>query len=320
MTLLRFGPDTLRASRFGLSPLAETLSTLVRLRRAGGGRAIDPQVRELRTWLKRDPFADGLLQLVAATKYLPDFVAIPPVGMETRIEDELAAMSSIDDQAARETLAIAQRFAWASDGLAWAEVDHVTGRAAEAFARGWAQFVQPDWPRRRAIMERDIHYRVGTIAVDGWRQALDGMSRGLHWVAPDIIQFSTQTHPDRLIGDDGLVFVPHTGPHGQWTCEAPPRFALVYPARGVLADHGPVNRGLARLLGRGKAAVIAELATPATPSQLAALLGVSLGTISSHLASLRDADVVITHRNGRAVYYELTPTGQQLASLIRAIE
>lgn len=318
--MLRLGPDTLRASRFGLSPLAETLSTLVRLRRPVGGRAIDPQVRELGSWLSKDPFADGLLRLVAATKYLPDFVAIPPVGMDTRVEDELAAMSAIDDQAARETLAIAQHFAWASDGLAWAEVDHVTGRAAEALARGWTQFVQPDWPRRRAIMERDIHYRVGTIAVDGWRQALDGMARGLHWVGPDIIQFSTQTHPDRLIGDDGLVFVPHTGPNGQWTCEAPPRFALVYPARGALAGHPPVNRGLTHLLGLGKAAVLAELATPATPSQLAAVLGVSLGTILSHLASLRDAGVVVTHRNGRAVYYELSPTGEQLASLMRANE
>lgn len=318
MTLLRLGPDALHASRFALSPLAETLSQLTQLRRQLDSRTTNPHSEALGRWLDADPFADGLVRLVTATKFLPDFVAIPPTDMNTRLEDELTAMRAIGDQEARAMLAEAQKFAWASNGIDWADAAGTTARAAEVFARCWAQFVEPDWPRRRAIMERDIRHRAGVLAVSGWKHALDGMARGVRWVGHDSIQFSTQTFADRLIGDAGLVFVPHTGLRSQWTCEAPPRIALVYPARGALARDPHSASGMARLLGHGKARIIIELRTPATPSQLATLLDVSLGTISAHLAALRDAGVVAGRRSGRAVYYELTTTGAELARLVTA--
>lgn len=317
MTLLRFGPDALRASRFAVSPLAETLSELTRLRQAHDRRAANPRVEAFGHWLDADPFVGGLLRLVTATKYLPDFVAIPPVaGTHGSLADELAAMRAVDDQEARATLAEAQRYAWASDGIAWSEGTGIACRAADVIADGWARFVEPDWARRRAIMERDIHHRAGAIAVSGWRRALDGMAPGVQWVGHDAIQFSTQDHADRHIGSDGLVFVPHTGLSGRWTCESPSRIAFVYPARGAMAGELTADSGVARLLGRGRARVVAEVRNPATPSQLAAVLGVSLGTVSAHLAALREAGVVTARRSGRAVYYELTPVGDELARLV----
>jgi DNA-binding transcriptional ArsR family regulator len=317
VTLLRFGPDALHVSRFAVSPLAETLSEVTRLRQALDRRAGRPHVEAFGRWLAADPFVDGLVRLVTATKYLPDFVAIPPgAGPHSSLADELAAMGAIDDEQARATLAEAQRFAWASDGIAWAEVTGITRRAADAFAECWTRFVEPDWARRRAIMERDIHHRAGVIAVSGWRDALDGMAPGVQWVGHDAIRFSTQSYPDRHIGSDGLVFVPHTGLSGRWTCESPTRLAFVYPARGALAEHPSDDGGVARLLGRGRARVVAAVRTSATPSQLAAVLGISLGTVSAHLAALREAGVVTTRRSGRAVYYELTPVGDELARLV----
>jgi DNA-binding transcriptional ArsR family regulator len=256
---------------------------------------------------------------VTATKYLPDFVAIPPgTGLTSTIADELAAMRAIGDTQARATLAEARRYAWASDGIGWADVTGITHRAADVVADAWARFVEPDWARRRAVMERDIHHRAGVIAVRGWRHALDGMPAGVGWVGHDAIQFSTQSYPDRHIGSAGLVLVPHTGLSGQWTCESPSRIAFVYPATGALAEHSPAAGGVARLLGRGRARVVAELRRPATPSQLAAVLGVSLGTVSAHLAALRAAGAVTTRRSGRAVYYELTQVGAELGRLVTA--
>lgn len=313
---MRLGPDALHASRFALSPLAETLSELTRLRRELDSHPVSSKSEALGRWLDADTFADGLIRLVTATKFLPDFVAIPPTGMRTRLQDELIVMRATADQEARSTLAEAQRFAWASDGIDWADVTGITTKAADVFTRCWAQFLEPDWPRRRAIMERDIRHRAGVLAVSGWRHALDGMSSGLQWVGHDSIQFSTQTFADRLVGNTGLVFVPHTGPRGQWTCEAPSRIALVYPARGALAHLPQVTKGVAQLLGHGKAQVLVELRTPATPSQLAALLDVSLGTVSAHLATLRGAGVVTARRSGRAVYYELTEAGNDLERLL----
>jgi DNA-binding transcriptional ArsR family regulator len=322
VTLLRFSPDALYASRFAVSPLAEVLSELTQLRqaldrRATDPRSTDPRIEAFGRWLDADAFVNGLVRLVTATKFLPDFVAVPPArGLNNRLRDELAQMRAIEDRQARATLDEAQQYAWASDGLDWADVAGITGRAAEAFATCWTRFVEPDWPRRRAIMERDIRHRAGVIAVSGWRHVLDGMAPGVQWVGHDAIQFSTQTYTDRHIGSDGLTFVPHTGMSGRWTCESPSRIAFVYPAKGALADHTAGSGGVARLLGQGRARVIAEVRTPATPSQLAAVLGVSLGTVSAHLAALREAGVATTRRSGRAVYYELTPVGEELARLI----
>jgi DNA-binding transcriptional ArsR family regulator len=311
VTLLCFGPDALRASRFAVSPLAETLSELTRLRLA------DPPVEAFGRWLDSDPFVGGLLRLVTATKYLPDFVAIPPAaGLTGSLVDELAVMRAIDDAEARATLAEAQRFAWGSDGITWAEVTGIARRAADVFADGWARFVEPDWARRRAIMERDIHHRAGVIAVSGWRRALDGMAPGVEWVGHDAIRFSTQNYADRHIGSDGLVFVPHTGLSGRWTCESPSRIAFVYPARGAMAEHAPADGGVARLIGRGRARIVTEVRRSATPSQLAAVLDVSLGTVSAHLAALREAGIVAARRSGRSVYYELTSAGDELARLV----
>lgn len=319
MTLLRFGPDALQASRFAVSPLAETLSEITLLRQALDRRVASPRVEAFGRRLGTTPFVSGLLRLVTATKYLPDFIAIPPQGGLTgSLVDELAAMRAIDDRAARAMLAEAQRFAWASDGIDWAEVDGITHRTAQIFTDLWAEFVEPDWQRRRAVMERDIRHRAGVIAVSGWRSALEGMAPGVQWVGHDAIRFSTQNYADRHIGSDGLVFVPHTGLSGQWTCESPSRIAFVYPAKGAMAEDSRSDGGVARLLGLGRAGIVAELRMSATPSQLAVVLGVSLGTVSAHLAVLREAGVVTTRRSGRAVYYELTPVGDELARLVTA--
>ncbi|GIE35384.1 ArsR family transcriptional regulator [Actinoplanes italicus] len=313
MTLIRLGPDGLRASRFALSPLAETLSLLIALRCEIDRGRPGPEAQALAGWLDRDPFAAGLLRLVSATKFLPDFVAIPPSSMTTRIDDELARMRAVPDHVARATIAESRRFAWMPGGIAWADPDGVTTSAAAVFARGWQWFVEPDWPRRRAVMERDIRHRAGVLAAHGWRQAIDGIGK-IRWAGPDAILFSTQTHADLSIGDEGLVLVPHTGTSGQWMCEAPPRFALVYPARGALEHLHVAAEGVAKLIGEGRARILAALADPTTSSQLAVLLGVSLGTVSGHLATLRDAGAVVGRRSGRAVYYERTSLGDALAT------
>jgi DNA-binding transcriptional ArsR family regulator len=72
---------------------------------------------------------------------------------------------------------------------------------------------------------------------------------------------------------------------------------------------------LAALLGAGRARVVRELIRPATSSQLAQALSISLGTVSSHLAVLRDAGVVTRARAGRHVIYRLTDRGEQLVAL-----
>ncbi|HWO65873.1 MAG TPA: winged helix-turn-helix domain-containing protein [Umezawaea sp.] len=312
MTLLRLSPTGVSRSRFALSPLAETVGTLIAAQRAG---SVAP--RAYREWTARDPLAAGLLELVASTKWFPDFVGIPPSGgVDTRLDEELAEVAAFSDEDVRRTLRDTVAASAARREPDWLPSSGLAPRIAEVFDDAWRRFVLPTWPRRRAVLEREITHRAGLVAAHGWQRAVTGMSRRSGWVGPDAIRFSDQDHSDREIGDQGLLFVPYTARQGSWTCERPPRYALVYPARGTAATFDtPRADPLSVLLGPGRARIVGELARPATSTQLAAGLDLSLGTVSGHLAVLRDAGVVDRSRVGRSVFYRLTERGEALLAL-----
>ncbi|MEV4534881.1 helix-turn-helix domain-containing protein [Asanoa sp. NPDC049518] len=324
MTLLRLSPTALARCRFALSPLAETLGSLIALHRP----APEPWLAHWHTvnrprfqaWLAADPFAAGLLALVSATKWLPDMVAVPPTGgTGTRLRDELRDVAAFTDEEIRATVATSVAASWEPQDTGWLTGADLGRRTAAVLAEGWRRHVAPDWPRRRALLERDIMHRAGLLAAYGWKEAVRNMTRHSVWVGDDAIRFSEQDYPDRWITDEGLVFVPKTAGVGSWTCERPPLYALVYPARGPAAEvTGPAGDPLTTLLGPGRARVLRELRREATSTQLAYTLDVSLGTVSTHLAVLRDAGVVAGARVGRAVVYRLTERGTDLLATLDA--
>lgn len=97
---------------------------------------------------------------------------------------------------------------------------------------------------------------------------------------------------------------------------------VIYPARGVatLWEEGPPagSEGLARVLGRTRAAVLADLAAPRSTTELARRHGISAGGASQHLSALRGAGLVTGRRHGRSVLYVRTPLGDGLAGDGRA--
>lgn len=318
-SVLRLNPESVARSRFALSPLAETLSAMITLTRKD-----EPwlelwtrsQRRQFQQFLADDPFAAGFIALTASTKWLPAPVCIPPTaGMKTSLADELSRVRSFSDAAVVEDLQEARRQSWQQHQWHWVDGHHLADRIADLMQTIWTRHVEPDWPRRRAVLERDVMYRAGLLAAYGWTAAVDQMSRHSSWIAADAIQFSSwHTVPDRQVGDSGLQFVPVTRSSGTWLAEWPPDdFALIYPARGT-ADHPPPqdDDAVDRLLGVGRARVLRELERPATTSELATELGLSLGTIGGHLAILRSARLIAGTRIGHRVVYRRTELADQL--------
>ncbi|MEU6090965.1 winged helix-turn-helix domain-containing protein [Streptomyces sp. NPDC047085] len=91
--------------------------------------------------------------------------------------------------------------------------------------------------------------------------------------------------------------------------------ALVYPARGTAtlwertAPSLDVRATLAALLGRSRARLLTELATPASTTQLSRSLGMAPGAVGDHLAVLRASGLLARARAGRAVPYRRTALG-----------
>lgn len=325
MMLLRLSTLALSRSRFALSPLAETLGSMMVL----GKPCTDPWLASwharhhgaFRAALEADPFAEGLVRLLGSTKWLPSHVVIPPAGgMHTTLQDELAQVIQAPDEEVRAELEKSVAHSWKQHDMDWLTGRAWAARTADLIKYTWEAHVAPDWPRRRALLERDVTYRAGLLAAYGWPRALQRMSRRSAWVGDDAIRFSDQDSPDRVVGDEGMLFVPvGVMSSGTWLCEAPPTsYALVYPARGSAdgAARTRPARSLERLIGTGRAAILRELEHPATSSELAAHFGLSLGTVGGHLTILRDADLVVGTRVGRRVVYRRTETGHLLAGRV----
>ncbi|WP_030460194.1 helix-turn-helix transcriptional regulator [Kitasatospora sp. NRRL B-11411] len=322
MVVLRLDSLALSRSRFALSPFAETLAAIVQLARPYSEPwAVPWRERHRPAFLARlaeDGYARGLVELISATKYLPGHLTLPPGGgMETALEAELAEVARVPDEVAVAGLRTAQEHAWAGQRLDWLGGRGHGARAAALFREVWDAHLAADWPARRAGLQRDVTYRAGLLAAHGWPRALHLMNRTSAWVGTDAIRFSDRPGPDRLVGSDGLLFVPVTAQRSSWLCEAPGRpFAMVYAARGSGGGTGGNGdgRALARLLGGGRAQILGQLETPATTSELALLLGQSVGTVGGHLAILRDTGLVDRTRVGRRVLYHRTELGDRLAA------
>jgi DNA-binding transcriptional ArsR family regulator len=121
-------------------------------------------------------------------------------------------------------------------------------------------------------------------------------------------------HPPIDLSRAELMFIPSSLRDWRVAWEYPARFAVIYPAAGMLA--GPAAplapAPLRRLLGPTRAQILLLIGTPITTTQLAAVTGLALGTIGDHLRVLSDAGLAERHRSGVHVLYHRTPGGSQL--------
>jgi DNA-binding transcriptional ArsR family regulator len=316
-------PQDMVASRFAISPLIETMHAqwvLEGRTRAGAHQRWAERWREPYQELHRRHPALRALKAITGNKGNAnvDFIAPPPAGMSVPFETELAAMRGTPVEQAHAEIAstLARRPPVPEWTRALLLGPDVVGVLADAYEALWVEIVSRSWPRFQAILERDVVQRAGRLAAYGWAAALDDLSEQVRWHGDGYIEVRMgEGEVRRRLGGRGLLFLPSVfvGIVGAYLEDAWP-YALTYPARGTAADPpSPANgAGLATLIGRSRARILAELAAPATTTQLAALLGQSLGTTGGHLAALRETGLVMGTRTGRSVLYARTSLGDAL--------
>ncbi|MFI7609902.1 helix-turn-helix domain-containing protein [Nonomuraea terrae] len=316
-------PQDLVASRFAISPLIETMHAqwvLAGRYRVGAHREWAARWRETYRGLARQYPVLRAAAVISGNKGADnvDFIAPPPTAVDVPFEAELAAMRATPPEQAHAeiTRVLAERppaAEWVRDLLLGPDVVELF---AEAYAAVWTEILSHDWPRFRAVLQRDVAQRAGRLAAYGWQAALEDFGPQVHWRAGGRIEIGAASAGRvHRLGGKGLLFLPSAfmGEIAAYLDDAWP-YALIYPARGTAAPPPPPGGGLAALIGRSRARLLVELAEPATTTQLAALLGQSPGTTSEHLTALRRTGLIVGTRVGRGVLYTRTPLGDALVT------
>lgn len=320
--MLRIDIDTeeLAQTRFACSALHETMASL---RVLADPTAHAMQLPWLRDALPRLRGLDLTLlrSLVPSRGYVPDFVTPPPDSPLPDFDIELGRIAAVGAEQVEAEISVA--FAGDPPAVvrdAFADPAAGVRRLAAELDAYYAAALRHWWAAIRAVLEADILYRARLLADGGARALFAELHPGVRWRAGGRLTVEIVYDAPVPLAGQGLLLMPSvfTWPSLGATTDPPWQPTLVYPARGIAtvweASPPPVADALARVLGRTRAQLLATLETPHTGTALAQALGVTAGAVSQHVAALRAAGLVATHRDGRHVICRRSALGEQLLS------
>ena len=322
MITVRFGADALARVRFAISPLIESQLS-VRVLADPGAQALHlPWAAEARRQTA-DLDLGVLRALQPEDVYSPDFVHPPPAGPLAELEDELSLMVATPAEQVRNEVRDSYRDRPLPPVLE-PFVEH-PGDAVIALAQlvraYWDRVLASHWPRLRALLEGDVLHRARRMADGGAERLFAGIDPTVSW-EQGVLRIDKRAETTVDLGERGLLFVPSVfvWPAVVLITAEPWQPTIIYPARGVGTLWEPERprppEALAALLGRSRAAVLLALDRPSTTTDLARARGLSAGGVSQHLAVLRDAGLVRSHRTGRSVLYLRTAAGDDLLDAV----
>jgi len=307
--------------RFAISCLWEVVSSLRVLRDPGGHAVHFPWVRRVQPELQRKGLLGSpsslLWELVPREpRYLPDFLTPLPTGLGTTLASELSVLVAQPSTVVRADLS-----SFGVTPVLRSLYDDPARGLAELAAQieaYWKIAIAADWPRIQVLLEGDILGRARHWAEHGTAAMLNSLHERVRWEDGALSVRQPHCTAENLADGGGLTLVPSVF---VWpavltvsTGETP---QLAYPARGLATLWG--NRpdsaeSLAAIVGRNRARLLTEMATPVSTTELARRTGITAGGVSQHLAVLRAAGLVATHRQGRSVLNARTPAADVLVS------
>nr|WP_145908088.1 ArsR family transcriptional regulator [Kitasatospora viridis] len=322
---LAFSTRDLAHTRLAYSPLWEVVTSRRLLERGATGALHRRWAEQTRPRLAAAGLGTGLLaDLVPAHGYLPDFLnpapgtLAPSAGASAALEAELAVVARTDAERIRADLERMAGWTPAVEAFHRDPAGVLPGLLDEI--RGyWEAAIAPHWSRVRAVLESDVLHQSRRFAAAGSAAVLQGLHPSVEWCTDKL------TMPQVLCGESGslagrgLLLVPSAfvGPGSTMLLNQPGEVVqLCYPSRGVGVlweqSSTPVPEAVAAVLGRSRALLLAELAVPASTTELAHRTGLAAGGVSQHLTALRAAGIVASHRSGRSVLYQRTDLADSL--------
>lgn len=314
MAVFQVDADVLARTRFGTSQLAETVAAVNILKTAQPlpwHRAWkDDHVGLFRDHLAEDPLTAAIVTHGFSTTWIADYLAAPPERPDLTLDDELDEMEALSDERVRTDIAQGRARLPAelhSPGLA--------KRTADLLRWVWRHTVEPDWPRRQAVLRADVVSRISSLGKEGWSGVMCTLRPGMRWLGDGELQVTDDPHPPCDVRGRELTFIAAHCRGGWASWRLPDRFAIVYPVVGVFADD-PVRapEPLVELLGRARSTVLVQASSEISTTGLVAATGLPLGTVGNHLRVLLRCGLLRRRRSGREVFYWWTDTARALVT------
>lgn len=196
------------------------------------------------------------------------------------------------------------------------ETDELVRATHDRLWAFWSAVVAPMWPRIAAVAESDIAHRSARLAASGLAAALDGLHPAVSFTG-DSIRIDKPQQVE-VTTEEGIWLVPNVF---RWPSIAAgwgrPTPVLCYAARGaaqIWDEEQAVDDGIARLLGRSRAEVLALTGVPASTTEIALELSLAKASVSEHLSALTAAGLTTSRRRGRRVLYERTRLGDEVVA------
>ncbi len=336
MIRIELGVEDLANTRFGISPLAETVHSLRALSDPSEHTLHLPWLREIRGRL--DAGDSKLLQSLVGpsrippdfrgspSRALPDFLTPRPRRFIVSFEDELASVRATPPRIVARDLLATHAPDPVPEALEPAKRSDARVRRSllnaicDALGRYWQTAVAPIWSQLRLVLEGDTTYRARQLATGGAHLLFADIHPNVRW-RDGVLSIA------EMVGDHtvaaagrGLLLTPSifaSKPVPPLDPGEPP--ALAYPSRGIGTLWAPAPEpdagALVDLLGRTRALLLQMLVEPLPTVEIARRLGVTPSAVSQHLQVLHGGGLVIRARDRRQVLYRRSRLGDQLATV-----
>lgn len=321
---LTLGTADLSRLRWAVSPAWELLASIRTLTQPGEHAIHMPWLTAHRgdPLLTRSAHAAARDVTAGPPGNLPGFLAPTPSSPLTGIDDELDEVRRTPVDVVRRDLAavFSNRLPDSLRPLRRAprrELAIIVGHLDSY----WRRTLDPTWPKIRALLESDIHYRARTLTERGPEAMFSDIHPDLSFdPAAGLLRIGNRQtpslDPNRSLDGRGLVLVPSAFAWPRVFVKTSPPWTPVirYPVRGIgtLWETADTAGDLAPALGTTRALLLRLLETPASTQDLANRTGLAPGGVSSHLHKLTTAGLVAPHRTGRTVLYARTAKGESL--------
>ena len=303
-------------------PLWELMCAICRWQTRQGPLSFGHWRRETTQRLSHDVRAARALRtlrtFVPASGYIPDFLTPPLTGEGLEAGLESVRFTPRDRLRAELTrLAVSTPLPRRARGLYEPTLSSLM-LVADVMRHSFRTLLEPYWGHVRSAVSDDVSLRTRALLDGGTAALLNGLRPFARW-NPPYLDVDYPVERELRLEGRGLVLVPSYFCWRRPTALADPGLdpVLVYPVSKqpieILRTGG---ERLDRLLGRTRSSVLVDVAghRTRTTSEVARCLRLAPASASYQIGVLREAGLIVSHRDGKHVEHSATPLAHSLLS------